>query len=144
MMNISYYALGKINDLKDDGLTMLNMNHGEIGVMKFNNQDESFRHNDNSITLKSEIAAFNKGFEDGNVGKDEYYRNVAKWCSNVEHFANEWMPNCVAFDIRDAYNDCITEIGRTRKITWPKKVPIPMGELSDKDRNVAYASYTHI
>ena len=143
-MNMSYYALSNMNDMKCDGLSMVMMNHGEIGIINFNNREDSFRHNDNCITLKREIAAFNKGFEDGHVGKDEYYKNVAKWCNNVEHFANKWSLNLVPFDIRDGYNECMTTIGRTSIITWPNKVSIPTSELSDEIRNAVFHSYTDI
>lgn len=144
-MNISYYALSNMNDLmKQAGFTMVMMNHGEIGFMTFNSRKESIQHNDSCFTLKRDIAAFNKGFEVGNVRKNEYYENVAKWCSNVEQFANKWSPNRVPFDIRDAYNDCITNIGRTRIITWPNKVPIPSSELSDETKNQIICSYSEI
>ena len=145
-MNISYYSLGNKNDLKHDGcLTMVTMNLGEMGLMMFKSTKDSFRHKDNCIALKREIAAFNKGFEDGNVGKDEYCKNVAKWCSHVLDFATEWGPHRVPFDIRDGYNDCMSNIGGTRTIIWPNKIPIPMSELPDETRNAVFASsYTVI
>ncbi|OEU20344.1 hypothetical protein FRACYDRAFT_236418 [Fragilariopsis cylindrus CCMP1102] len=145
-MNTSYYSLDQstINDLKSGGLTMVTMQQGEMGIMMFTSPNESFRYNDNCITLKREIAALNKEFEDGNVGKKVYYKNVAKWCSNVLHFANEWSPHRVPFDIRDGYDDCMNTIGCTSTMTWPDKVQIPMSELPDEARNEIVASYTVI
>ena len=143
-MNISYYSLGNKNDLKHDGLTMVTMNHGEMGLMMFKSPIDSFRYNDNCIAVKREIAAFNKGFEDGNVGKDEYCKNVAKWCSHVVRFATEWGPHRVPFDIRDGYNDCMSNIGGTRTIIWPDKIPIQMSELPAETLNAVFASYTVI
>ncbi|OEU05651.1 hypothetical protein FRACYDRAFT_258754 [Fragilariopsis cylindrus CCMP1102] len=64
----------------------------------------SVEHRNNSVTLKKDIAAINA----------EYHRHIAMWCWHVatlEVFTNEWNPDHVAFDIREAYDECLAGIG---------------------------------
>jgi hypothetical protein len=40
-MNTAYYALGDRNQFGEGGLTMVTMQHNQMGVAKFNTMDDS-------------------------------------------------------------------------------------------------------
>jgi hypothetical protein len=126
-MNTAYYALGAKNRFGEGGLTMVTMQQGQMGVAKFNTMDDSFKHRDNCHALKRNITGMNDKFESGKISKVGYHKLIGVWCDDVESFAVEWSSECVPFDIRDAYNNCVEAIGRRGITTWLELVPIKIG-----------------
>jgi hypothetical protein len=126
-MNTTYYALGNKSQFREGGLTIVTMQHGQMGVAKFDTMEDSFKHRDSSHALKKNIACMNYKYKSQEIGKSEYHHLIGIWCANVKTFADEWSHDRVPFDIRDAYNDCIEAIGRSGITTWPDLVRIQIG-----------------
>jgi hypothetical protein len=103
------------------------MQHGQMGVTKFDTVEDSIKHRDTSHALKKNIAGMNYKYESQEIGKSEYCHLIGVWCANVKTFADEWSHDRVPFDIRDAYKDCVEAIGRHGITTWPDLVRIQIG-----------------
>jgi hypothetical protein len=142
-MTTSFYALGNKNRFVEGGITMVTMRQGEMGVAKFETEEDSFKHRDDSHALKRIIKEINVKFESGKIQKSKYHHQLGLWCGNVDVFAEAWSRELVPFDIRDAYNECMDAIGRCSG-TWPNLVPIALGVdfvLSNQHHHI---TYTHI
>jgi hypothetical protein len=126
-MNTTYYALGNKSQFREGGLTLVTMQHGQMGVAKFDTMEDSIKHRDSSHALKQNVAGMNYKYESREIGKSEYHHLIGFWCASVEAFADEWSHDRVPFDIRDAYMDCVEAIGRHGITTWPEFVCIHIG-----------------
>jgi hypothetical protein len=75
-MNTAYYALGAKNRFREGGLIMVTMQQGQMGVVKFNTMNDSFKHRENCHALKRNIAGMNDKFESGNISKAGYHKLI--------------------------------------------------------------------
>jgi hypothetical protein len=142
-MNTTYYALGNKNRFKEGGLTMVTMQQGQMGVAKFDTMEDSFNHRDSSDALKRNIAGMTDKFKSGKIAKSEYHKLIGIWCASVETFADEWSPERVPFNIREAYNDCVDAIKRCGITTWPDLEPIQV-DVDFVLSRLPVMTYTHI